>query len=307
MEPKVSYTLVGFFVIVLGAGLLSVVLWLGREDEDRVYDLYYINMQESVSGLNVNAPVKYRGVEVGRVKRIELDRNNPQQVQLTVEIARGTPLKTDTVATLSSQGLTGLAFVDLSGGTVSSAPLTAAAGQKYPEIRSRPSLLVRMDEAVSTLLTNLNGITTNLNELVDSEARGSLKELLTNLAGLSETLTSREGQLDELLASASNAIKNTDQITAKVPVLVARMTDSVTAIQTMAQDIGRTSQAVTTLVTSNQQNIERFSQQTLADVSLLVGELRQLTNSLQGLARQLEQEPSSLLFGRRPLPRGPGE
>jgi phospholipid/cholesterol/gamma-HCH transport system substrate-binding protein len=307
MEPKVSYTLVGLFVIVLGAGLLSVVLWLGREGEDKVYDLSYIHMQESVSGLSVNAPVKYRGVEVGRVKRIELDRDNPEQVQLMVEIARGTPLKTDTVATLSSQGLTGLSFVELSGGTANSAPLTAAAGQRYPEIRSRPSLLVRMDEAVSTLLTNLNGITTNLDALVDTENRTSIKELLKNLAGLSETLAAREGQLDQLLASAGDAIKNTDQITAKVPVLISRMTESVTAFQAMAQDIGRTSQAVNTLVTSNQQNIERFAQQTLADVSLLVGELRQLTNSLQGLARQLEQEPNSLLFGRRPLPRGPGE
>lgn len=307
MEPKVSYTLVGLFVIVLGAGLLSAILWLGREGEDKVYDLYYIHMKESVSGLSVNAPVKYRGVEVGRVKHIELDRDNPQQVQLTVEIARGTPLKTDTVANLSSQGLTGLSFVDLSGGTVNSAPLTETAGQRYPEIRSRPSLLVRMDEAVSTLLTNLNGITTNLDALVDAENRTSIKDLLKNLAGLSETLATREGQLDQLLTSANDAIKNTDQITEKVPVLVSRMTESVATFQAMAQDIGRTSQAVTTLVTSNQQNIERFSQQTLADVSLLVGELRQLTNSLQGLARQLEQEPNSLLFGRRPLPRGPGE
>ncbi|MGE0681268.1 MAG: MlaD family protein [Candidatus Binatia bacterium] len=307
MEPKVSYTLVGLFVIVLGAGLLSAILWLGREGEDKVYDLYYIHMKESVSGLSVNAPVKYRGVEVGRVKHIELDRDNPQQVQLTVEIARGTPLKTDTVANLSSQGLTGLSFVDLSGGTVNSAPLTETEGQRYPEIRSRPSLLVRMDEAVSTLLTNLNGITTNLDALVDAENRTSIKDLLKNLAGLSETLATREGQLDQLLTSANDAIKNTDQITEKVPVLVSRMTESVATFQAMAQDIGRTSQAVTTLVTSNQQNIERFSQQTLADVSLLVGELRQLTNSLQGLARQLEQEPNSLLFGRRPLPRGPGE
>jgi phospholipid/cholesterol/gamma-HCH transport system substrate-binding protein len=307
MEPRVNYTIVGVFVVVLGAALLSAVLWLGQEHHDTVYDPYYAFMGESVSGLNVNAPVKYRGVEVGRVKALLLDPQNPEQVRLTLEIARGTPIKEDTLATLSMQGLTGLAFVDLTGGSREAPLLKPRAGEPYPVIKSKPSLLVRMDQAVSTLLTNLNQIAMNLNDLVDEESRTSFSEFLANLASLSEALAARESQLDHLLASAGRVIGNTEKVSAQLPTLIARISDSIESLQHMTQDIAQTSRNVSTIVTGNQQNIERFTSQTLSEVALLVGELRQLTVTFQRLAQQLEQEPSALIFGRRPLPPGPGE
>jgi phospholipid/cholesterol/gamma-HCH transport system substrate-binding protein len=306
MEPKVSYTLVGLFVILLGAALLSVVLWLGKDD-NRVYDFYYAYMRESVSGLSVNAPVKYRGVDVGRVKEILLDPENPQRVQLTLEIARGTPIKQDTVATLSMQGLTGLAFVDLTGGSRDSPPLKAKEAEKYPVIISRPSLLMRMDQAVSLLLTNLNVIATDLHDLIDEESRTSFKELLTNLANLSEALATRGSQLDQLLASAQRTMESTEQVSTQLPMLITRMADSVKALQDMAQEITHTSRTANTVLASNEQPLEQFTHQTLSQIGLLVSELRQLAISLQRLAQQLEQEPDSLLFGRRPSLPGPGE
>ena len=73
-------------------------------------------MTESVSGLNLNAPVRYRGVDVGRVRAIALAPGNVEQVQVTLDIERGTPVKEDTVAMLETQGLTGIAYVDLTAG-----------------------------------------------------------------------------------------------------------------------------------------------------------------------------------------------
>jgi phospholipid/cholesterol/gamma-HCH transport system substrate-binding protein len=306
MEPKISYTLVGIFVILFGAALLSVVLWLGKDD-NRVYNLYYVYMRESVSGLSVNAPAKYRGVDVGQVKEILLDPENPQRVQLTLKIARGTPIKEDTVATLSMQGLTGLAFVDLTGGSRDSPLLKAKEGETYPVIISRPSLLMRMDQAVSMLLTNLNVIATDLHDLVDEENRTSFKDLLVNLANLSEALAGQGTQLDRLLASAGRAIDNTAQVSKQLPMLITQMAGSIKALQDMAQEITQTSRTANTVLASNQQPIEQFTHQTLSQVSLLVSELRQLAISLQRLAQQVEQEPDSLLFGRRPSLPGPGE
>jgi phospholipid/cholesterol/gamma-HCH transport system substrate-binding protein len=307
MEPKVSYTLVGLFVVVLGAVLFSTVLWLSQEGRAKVYDRYRVYMEESVSGLSENAPVKYRGVEVGRVSGITLDPENPERVRLSLDIVQGSPIKEDTVATLSSQGLTGLAFVDLSGGSREAPSLVAQIGEPYPLIQSKPSLLVRMDQAVSSLLTNLNIIATDLHDLVDEESRTSVKKLFVNLADLSEILTSRESQLEQLLSSASRAIRNTEEVSAQLPQLTARMTDSIAAVQGMAQDIADTSKTVNALVRNNQQGVKQFTRQTLSEVGLLVSELRQLTSSLQGLARQLDQEPSTLLFGRQQIAPGPGE
>jgi phospholipid/cholesterol/gamma-HCH transport system substrate-binding protein len=111
MNTKVNYVVVGAFVVVLGAAVLAIVLWLGKSDYRGVYDRYYAYMQESVAGLSVNSTVKYRGVDVGRVKDIVLNPENPQEVRLTLDILHATPIKIDTVAVLETQGLTGLATV----------------------------------------------------------------------------------------------------------------------------------------------------------------------------------------------------
>jgi phospholipid/cholesterol/gamma-HCH transport system substrate-binding protein len=149
MEEKVNFAVVGVFVLVLSAALIGGVLWLSSgRSYGTSYDLYQTYMKESVAGLNLNAPVRYRGVDVGRVKRIGLAPGNVEQVQVTLAIERGTPIKVDTVAILSTQGLTGIAFVDLTGGSRVSPELKAEPGAPYPVIRSGPSLMVRLDASL---------------------------------------------------------------------------------------------------------------------------------------------------------------
>ena len=101
-----NYAIVGAFVVALGAVLITGVLWLASGGAlQKKYDLYLAIEEESVSGLNLNAPVKYNGVEVGKVRVIKLDPANPEHVWLILAIERGTPIKVDTVAVLKTQGL----------------------------------------------------------------------------------------------------------------------------------------------------------------------------------------------------------
>ena len=114
-------------MLVLGAALIGGVLWLASGGSFRqAYDVYRAYSDESVSGLNLNAPVKYNGVEVGKVQEIRLDPANPERVNLLFAIERGTPIKVDTVAVLKTQGLTGIAYVELSGGMMKRASLARA-------------------------------------------------------------------------------------------------------------------------------------------------------------------------------------
>ena len=109
METKVNYAFVGAFVLVLGAALVAGVLWLATGGMmQKKYAPYLAVENESVAGLNLNAPVKYNGVDVGKVEVIRLDPHNPERVILLFAIERGTPIKTDTVAILKTQGLTGI-------------------------------------------------------------------------------------------------------------------------------------------------------------------------------------------------------
>ena len=170
MEEKVNFAVVGIFVLVLSAALIGGVLWLSSGRSYRTsYDNYHTYMKESVAGLNLNAPVRYRGVEVGRVKKIALAPGNVEQVQVTLAIESGTPIKVDTVAVLSTQGVTGIAFVDLTGGGRDSPELKANLDEPYPVIRAGPSLMVRLDASLidaSHALKNIARLSEDLPQFV---------------------------------------------------------------------------------------------------------------------------------------------
>ena len=157
MESKVNFAAVGVFVLILGTLLVGSVLWLSSgKFYGKSYDTYLAYMSESVSGLSLDAPVRYRGVQVGSVRGVKLAPGSAEQVQLTLDIEHGTPVKQDTVAVLRVQGLTGIAHVELSGGSRDSPVLKPGSGEKHPVIRTGPSLMLRLDTAVTALLTNLN-------------------------------------------------------------------------------------------------------------------------------------------------------
>ena len=138
MEPKVNYAVVGAFVVLLGVTILGAILWLGKTDYRGIYDRYYVYTRESVAGLSVDSTVKYRGVDVGRVKEVILNPENTEEVRVTLDIVGGTPIKIDTKAVLVTQGLTGLVTLNLTGGSREAPPLTPVAGQAYPVITSVP-------------------------------------------------------------------------------------------------------------------------------------------------------------------------
>ena len=300
MEPKVSYVVVGAFVAVFGAVLVVIVLWLARGGPEKTYRSYYAYFGDSVSGVSENSVVKYKGINVGRVKNMRFDPENPERVRLVLDIAEGTPIKEDTFASLAPQGLTGLAFVELGGGTRDSPPLTPTPGQPYPVIKIKPT--VPLDQAASTLMTSLNEIALSLKDLTDKESRASIRKTMVNMAELTGALKQREKELDKLFSSADRTLENTREATAKLPALFSRATETAAALENMAQQIARTGKSVDSLVAGSQQDVH----QTLSEAGLLIAELRRLTERLQGLSQQVEQNPRSLLFGRRREP-GPGE
>ena len=90
METKVNFALVGAFVVTLSVAIVAGVLWISSGGAARKdYDTYLAYSSESVSGLNRQAPVKYKGVEVGAVREIELDPEDPQNIRLVLDIEHG--------------------------------------------------------------------------------------------------------------------------------------------------------------------------------------------------------------------------
>lgn len=316
MEPKANYVIVGAFVAVLGAAILGIILWLGKSDYRGIYDRYYAYMRESVAGLSVNSTVKYRGVDVGRVKDIVLNPANPEEVRLTLDILQGTPIKTDTIAVLETQGLTGLATLNLTGGSRDAPPLQAKPDEEYPVIPTGPSLFFRLDMAISRLLSeqglskllaNLNALTEKATTLIDGDNRAALTQILHDLSETTKTLAARSGEVNRGLAHAAQAAEHVARAAEQLPALLQRVNRSAAALQGMTEELAQTGKSVRGLVQDTKPEIDQFTRTTLAETGLLVTELRQLTATLNRVAQDLEREPNALVLGRSPRPKGPGE
>jgi phospholipid/cholesterol/gamma-HCH transport system substrate-binding protein len=308
MEARVNYAIVGAFVLVLGAALIGGILWLSSGGATRTaYDTYYTYMDESVSGLSLDAPVRYRGVEVGRVRRIALAPSNIEQVQLTMEIERGTPVKVDTVAILRTQGLTGIGYIELTKGRQDSPPLLAKPGEKVPVIRSGPSLIARLDSAISSLLTNVNRSSESFNALMDEHNRGAITQTLADLRVVSSALAARAGAIDAGLANGARAMENAARLTGELSQLVERIQRSADAFDRMSATIARTSENANDSLDRARAEARQFAAETLPEAQQLATDLRELTGSLRRFSEQLERNPSVLLYGKPASKGAPGE
>ncbi len=303
-----NYAAVGAFVLVLGAALIAGVLWLASGGNwQKHYELYQAALDESVAGLNLNAPVKYNGVDVGKVQDIALDSANPQRVNLLFAIEQGTPIREDTVAVLKTQGLTGIAYVELSGGTAGSPPLQASVGNRYPQIRTKPSLSARLENVLTSVLGKLDSTSDGINALLSAENQAAFKNALADLAVVAHTVAARKDQIDQGLTQAAKTFENTAKVTAQLAPVLVRIGRSADAIEKMGVEVARTSVSAGRAVDAMGADVKRFSVDTLPEMERLMGELSALTTSLRRLSDQTERDPRGLIFGRQPVPAGPGE
>jgi phospholipid/cholesterol/gamma-HCH transport system substrate-binding protein len=304
----VNYSVVGAFVLVLGAMLVAGVLWLASGGAwQKQYDFYLAILDESVAGLNLNAPVKYNGVDVGNVRDIELDRINPQRVKLLFAIEHGTPIKEDTIAVLKTQGLTGIAYVELSGGAADSPPLRAVAGSRYPEIRTKPSLSARLENVLTSVLAKMDSTSNNINSILSDANQAAFKSALADIATVARTIAARKDTIDAGITHAGQTLQNTSQATAQMGAVLDRIGRSADAVEKMGAEVAKTSASAGKTVDAVGADVKRFGSETLPELERLLGELSVLTTSLRRLSEQTERDPRGLLFGRKPVPPGPGE
>ena len=303
-----NYALVGAFVLGLGAVLVAGLLWLASGGAwQKKYDVYLAVEDESVAGLNLDAPVKYNGVDVGKVQTISLDKTNPQRVNLLFAIERGTPVKEDTIAVLKTQGLTGIAYVELSGGSVASNVLVAKQGAKYPQIQTQPSLAARLENVLTSVLAKLDSTSNSINAILSPANQAAFRSALADIAVVSRTVAARKDTIDRGLVDGATTLKNTAKASAKIDDLVDRVGRAADSVDTMGTELAKTSVSAGKTVDVIGADVKHFSMETLPELERLLGELSTLSGSLRRLTDQTRRDPRGLIFGRTPVPEGPGE
>ncbi|MBO9648781.1 MAG: MCE family protein [Variovorax sp.] len=308
MDDKVNYALVGTFVLLLGAVLVAGVLWLAAGAHGgKHYGTYQSIMRESVAGLNVDAPVKYLGVDVGKVKEIAIDPADSSQVRLRFLIEQGTPIKKDTESVLKTQGLTGIAYVELSGGTTDSPPLRGANADDIPTIPSKPSLSTRLESVLSTVLASVDRMSSNLNAVFDADTRVALKQMLADTATLTRMLATQQAALAGGIADAARTAHNTARASEQLGLAVERVARAADSVDRMARNVDLASERVGRSVEVAAGSIQTVSSDAAPALANLLNEMNQLASSLQRLSEQTQRNPNSLLFGAPPRKPGPGE
>jgi phospholipid/cholesterol/gamma-HCH transport system substrate-binding protein len=306
---KLRYTLVGVFVLLFSTGLIGVTLWLSTGTEGKVYRTYLAYSTESVAGLNAGSDVKYRGVRVGAVREISLDPIDPQRVQLRLDIEQGVPVRQGTVARLALKGVTGIAYLELSGGRKDAPLLQPVGGSPYPVIAVGPSRLLRLETTITSVLAGLQSVAHNLEQLSQRMNRVLSDTNQTHLARLLENLNT----FSELLASNHNrnAVKhllhNASRSSDRLPLLADHLDRVLEEGGQTLQTLSRNARRLGDAAVAGQGDIRGFLSDADARVEVLLASLGQLVETLQRMADTLEQDPSRLLRGAPAIPPGPGE
>lgn len=292
MESKINYTIVGLFVVLLTAGLITFAYWLGKHGGRQEYNYYLVYMPESVAGLSTDASVKYRGVNVGKVEQLGINPENIKEVEILLKIENSTPIKTDTTATLKSFGITGLAFIELSGGS-NDTPLLKKTGDSLPIIPATPSTFTQMYTSLEELIQQSHFVLVKFNRIL-SEAN---LENITAILGETKMLVSDiRRQVDGLQNFVENGVVMEKQVSSAFK-KVANASDSVKkmadSLEQNYADVG--------------QNMQQDVRQSLELLNQLLYELNILAGDLKNATQAIQASPSDLLLKRSQPKLGPGE
>lgn len=314
MISKSSYALTGVFVLVLGTVFIWGVLWISSGGTPQKFDRYLVYMTDSVSGLNVDAPVKFRGLDVGKVEQITIDPKNMERIRLLLQVHQDTPVTKDTVASLDYQILTGIASINLSGGKMDSARLTKPENEEFPVIPARSSIFSNLDLILSDLVNNLSETSASLNELLNERNRANVARSLENIAGLTEKFADQSKQLDVIIENLSVTLENTRSASAGFPALIEEFSKSSQAITRMADQVAAVGEKLASAgdgidraVSQSGDDLVDFTGNTLPEIAAMVSELRLVSENLRRMSEALAEDPSVLLYGTQEPKPGPGE
>lgn len=297
MEIKSNNVLIGFSTLIVLFLIFGFTLWISRVQLDRQYAYYKIIFQGSVSGLSKSGPVQFNGLPVGRVIDLALSERDPNKVVAIIQVDARTPVKQDSVAQLEASGITGLAVVQLTGGSPGSKLLSEVSSDTYPIIRGAPSTLQELAKAAPETLQNANRLIEDFGKVVRAN-QDSIANTLANLDKLSSALASSSGDMKQAIKDISEASKHLKDLSQSADGLVQNDARAFIA------DAHRTSASyrqladdLDHLVKTNGPAIDRLANSGLDQLPQLIREVRTLVGSLDRVVSRAQDDPARFLIG----------
>lgn len=282
METKANYVAVGAFVLACVIGLVVTIMWLAGAQYSQEYSYYQANFKGPVTGLGNGTVTRYNGIEVGRITNLEFDPHDPQRVIVTLQVRPNLNIREDSVASIDSQGITGASFVEISGGTANAPLLVAKEGQRYPVIRTKQSTFAQLAQSAPEVVAKLSVAASRLNDLLNDDNRRAISHVLANLDETTQVLARRSADIDATIANANKAMANLTEAS-------NGLRPTLQQVDLTVRKYGEVADNANAFVTGDG----------LAQLSVLIGEMRRLVGNLDQFSEQLNRQPTKLLFGDR--------
>ncbi|MDS1370327.1 MlaD family protein [Aliarcobacter butzleri] len=300
MDTKINFFKIGLFVSSLFTLLVIFIFWLGKYGlEDKKYDDYSIFFSESVSGLNIGSSIKFMGFEVGTVKDIKINPYNSEEIQIDIQIQKGTPIKEDNFAILGNLGITGLKYIELKGGSNNSKLLGENQyGMKV--IKSKTSALTTFVDSTEDITKEITILLGQMKKVLNDENISNFSSLLSkseksmaNIEQFSAYLVKNEKKIDELINSMKNFANTGNSSFASVKTSADSFKELTTKIK---EEFGK-----------GTFDLKGMSSESFENLNSLLKNLENNLNLTQDLINNINESPSDLLLKQKNIKYGPGE
>jgi phospholipid/cholesterol/gamma-HCH transport system substrate-binding protein len=288
MENRAHALVAGIFVILLSTTVALVATWFSGSNIQRTE--YLVVTKESVSGLNPQSAVHYRGVNIGKVENIEFDPDNPQQILVHIAVNENVTLRNSVYAQLGYQGVTGLAYIQLNDDGIGTEQLASDA-----RIPMRRSLLDEVAGSGQDLLSNVNQLVIKMHHLLNDENQTQVSQILYNIQKATRNFDGIVNHLQPVMESFTG-------LTTESATLVKRLDQLLSEINISVGKINQKDGIFDSLSQSTQELAA-----TIPELRKVSDSIVRNSNNLDKVLHQLEENPQSVLFGRSPALPGPGE
>jgi phospholipid/cholesterol/gamma-HCH transport system substrate-binding protein len=295
MEPRAHHVLIGLFTVLTVGAALLFGLWLNKAGADRAFTDYEVIFNEAVTGLSQGSAVQYSGIKVGDVISLGLDPDDPRTVRARIRIVGQTPIKQDTRARLAITGITGLAVIQLHGGSPESPALESQNGEPGIIIADR-SPLSRLMANGEDLVVNITRLLNRANRMLSRENADRVSRTLENLEQATAGIAEQRDELGEVLRHTSAATREAAELMRTANSLLDGQGSQVLAnAERLMASLERSSRNIEELLQSNRSALDN-GMQGLGELGPAIGELRDTLGALRSFSRRLEQDPTGYLL-----------
>jgi phospholipid/cholesterol/gamma-HCH transport system substrate-binding protein len=300
MEREANYLAVGTFILLVLGMAVAFVLWYTDANDGRAYSTYEIRFAGSVSGLDRGSPVRFLGVDVGRVRRLGIDPQNPSRVEVIVDVDETAPISSATRASLKYQGVTGLLYIELREAPDVVKTASLQKGRRYPQIESVASDFDVLIESLPELMGRATALLERASRVLSDDNLAALSGTLKNLQETTATLPATAKEVAALIAQMQATVVEVRGAAEGLHTITTtsqpEIQNTLAKMSAIADHLEQASARIDRFTQKSEVQLGNFSEQGLFELQRLMRETRSAAREFRDLSRSLKENPSQILY-----------